>query len=75
MLLVQVATLGLAVLAMAVLQLRVGQLVALPMIVVFGLVSALALVLTGQCVLAVGPAERQSERKSVAWSTSESETR
>jgi hypothetical protein len=74
-LLVKVATLGLAVLAMAVLQVRAGQLVPLPMIAVFGVVSGLALVLTGRFVLAIRPANARSERTSVSRPAGESRVR
>ena len=53
-LLVKAATLGLAVLAMAVLQIRAGQTVPVPMLVVFGLLSVFALALTRRFVFAVG---------------------
>lgn len=74
-LLVKVATLGLAVLAMAGLQIRAGQLVPLPMILVFGLVSTIAVVLTGRFVLAIESPEQRSERSRVAQPAGESRVR
>lgn len=52
-LLVKVATLGLAVLAMALFQLRAGQTVAAPQLVVFGLLSLSGLGLTARFVAAI----------------------
>ncbi|SFK69785.1 hypothetical protein SAMN04487950_0645 [Halogranum rubrum] len=74
-LLVKSATLGLAVLAMAVLQMSDGQSVALPMLVVFGVVSGLALVLTGRFVLALEPSVQRVERSHVSRSEGESKVR
>lgn len=74
-LLVKSATLGLAVLAMAVLQMSDGQSVALPMLVVFAVVSGLALVLMGRFVLALGPAAQRVERSRVSRSEGEPKVR
>ncbi|WP_255150538.1 hypothetical protein [Halorarius halobius] len=54
-LLVKAATLGLAVLSMALVQSLAGEAVPLPMLVVFGLVSALALLATAGFLRALGP--------------------
>lgn len=65
-LLVKAATLGLAVLAMAMLQIRAGQTVPFPMLAVFGVVSVLALALTVRFVLAVGPNDARSTARPTA---------
>lgn len=54
-LLVKIATLGLAVLAMIVFMIRDGQTVVLPQVVIFVILSLLALVLTIQFVLSIDP--------------------
>jgi hypothetical protein len=61
-LLVKLATLGLAVLAMAVLQLRAGQPVALPVLLVVGTVSLLGLGLAARFLLALGATPEGASR-------------
>jgi len=55
-LLVKIATLGLAVVAMGLFSLRAGEAVPTPLLVVFGLVSLLALVLMGRFLRSIRPA-------------------
>ncbi|WP_265109909.1 hypothetical protein [Halosolutus halophilus] len=59
-LLVKAATLGLAVLTMAVFQLRDGQLVPVPVLVVFGLLALSSLALLGRYLRSIGPASDPS---------------
>ncbi|MCU4743078.1 hypothetical protein [Natronoglomus mannanivorans] len=55
-LLVKAATLGLAVLTMAVFMFRDGDVVPMPMLVIFGLVTASSLALLAQFLRSIGPA-------------------
>ncbi|SFC08860.1 hypothetical protein SAMN05444422_104201 [Halobiforma haloterrestris] len=59
-LLVKAATLGLAVLAMAVFQLRDGQVVPVPVLAIFGLLTAASLVLLGRFLSVIGPGDDSS---------------